>query len=699
MTLRTLRPILLAAVLASAFAGLALNPGSAAATVSAGTANGVLNVTSNGANDHVRLRIAPGDPSTLELDADGDLDYDVGFPRGAFTKVVIDMGGGDDTASLDTSNGVFSDTEQTSILGGDGNDALAGGQFSSGPELLSGGAGNDVLFGAEGADLVFGGPNDDTLQWTAGDGNDFLEGEAGSDRLSLQGDGAGEKIDLTANGSRLRLARDVQSTVLDSAGVEKLALQLSGGSDTVTVGDLTGTGVTDVQADLGFTDGLKDTLAVNGTAADDHVAIATTSGSGSLGSADVTGLPATLHYKDFNALDDRLTVSMLGDADRVATDETKGRLLPITASGGAGDDTIDGTSRDDVLTGGSENDTLRGGDGGDSIDGNDGTDTIVGGDGIDTQQGSFGDDTFIWNSGDDSDAIDGSFGNDRFDLNGSSAGEVFRATAAAPRTVVERLEPDTDSQQLRAIETTEIHGAGGDDRITAGSGLAALTKLAFDGGDGADTLTGAEGDDGLVGGPGKDALTGAAGADAFDCDQPGEALDLEPADQPNATCLAPPPAEPVPEPTSPTEPAPTETPAPAPESTTPPAEPPAAPPAALALSRLTVSPKRITLGTALPKLVARPARRPTGTISFSLSQQAKVELRFARIGRGGKLRRLKTKVAVRARTGVNRVRFAGRLSRRVRLTPGAYRLTAVAVYPSGARSAGVTRGFRVVRRR
>ena len=121
--------------------------------------------------------------------------------------------------------------------------------------------------------------------------------------------------------------------------------------------------------------------------------------------------------------------------------------------------------------------------------------------------------------------------------------------------------------------------------------------------------------------------------------------------------------------------------------------------AAPVLSRLTVSPSRIAIGKALPKLVTRPAKRPTGTISFRLSKAAKVELRFAKRATSGSFRRLKGRVRVSAKPGLNRVRFAGRLSRRVRLAPGAYRLTAVAVDAAGARSAPAGRRFTILKSR
>ena len=121
--------------------------------------------------------------------------------------------------------------------------------------------------------------------------------------------------------------------------------------------------------------------------------------------------------------------------------------------------------------------------------------------------------------------------------------------------------------------------------------------------------------------------------------------------------------------------------------------------AALVLSELAVSPSRIALGKALPKLVSRPAERPTGTVTFRLSRAANVQLRFAKRGTSGKFRRVAGRVRVSARPGLNRVRFAGRLSRKVRLAPGAYRLTAVAADAAGARSAPSSRRFTAVKSR
>jgi hypothetical protein len=116
------------------------------------------------------------------------------------------------------------------------------------------------------------------------------------------------------------------------------------------------------------------------------------------------------------------------------------------------------------------------------------------------------------------------------------------------------------------------------------------------------------------------------------------------------------------------------------------------------ISRLRVPRARITLGTRLPRLLAASTTRRAGTIGFVLSKGAQVRLRFARLGKDGRARTIRTRLSITARPGANRIRFSGRLNRRVRLTASVYRLTAIAVDASGARSKPVSTRFRAIRR-
>ena len=121
------------------------------------------------------------------------------------------------------------------------------------------------------------GAGDDTFVWNPGDGSDMVEGQGGADTLQFNGANVNEKIDLSANGSRLRLFRDVGNVTMDVNGVEQVNVVALGGADTITVNDLSGTGVTDVNIDLagtagsGVGDGQADTVIVNGTGGDDVV--------------------------------------------------------------------------------------------------------------------------------------------------------------------------------------------------------------------------------------------------------------------------------------------------------------------------------------------------------------------------------------------------------------------------------------------
>src|SRR5439155_26799143 len=134
-----------------------------------------------------------------------------------------------------------------SLDGGAGNDTITGGD---GNDRINGGDGNDLINGGRGNDTAFLGAGDDTFVWNPGDGSDVVEGEAGSDTMVFNGSDVNESIDLLANGSRLRLFRDIGNVTMDTNGVERVDVNAAGGADTLTVNDLTGTDVTEVNLDL-----------------------------------------------------------------------------------------------------------------------------------------------------------------------------------------------------------------------------------------------------------------------------------------------------------------------------------------------------------------------------------------------------------------------------------------------------------------
>ena len=175
---------------------------------------------------------------------------------------------------IDESNGVFTDSIPTTIDGGDGNDTIAGG---TGAETLLGGDGNDTIDGNGGNDLALLGAGDDTFVWDPGDGSDTVEGQDGTDTMRFNGASVAEHVDLSANGNRLRSSATPATSRWTPTGVETVDFNALGGADTVTVNDLTGTDVSDVNVDLAGTlggatgDGQTDSVIVNGTNGNDAI--------------------------------------------------------------------------------------------------------------------------------------------------------------------------------------------------------------------------------------------------------------------------------------------------------------------------------------------------------------------------------------------------------------------------------------------
>jgi Ca2+-binding RTX toxin-like protein len=177
--------------------------------------------------------------------------------EGSNDTLVINGLGGNDTVNA---SALHAGKVNLTLNGGDGNDTIVG---SAGNDRVSGGRGNDVASLGAGNDVFF---------WNPGDGSDVVDGQAGNDTLVFNGANVNEKIDFSANGGQARLSRDVGNVVMDLNSVENVQLKTLGGADTVTVNDLTGTSVTQVNVDLGAAagggDGQVDTVVINATNGD-----------------------------------------------------------------------------------------------------------------------------------------------------------------------------------------------------------------------------------------------------------------------------------------------------------------------------------------------------------------------------------------------------------------------------------------------
>src|SRR5262245_11198438 len=142
-------------------------------------------------------------------------------------------------------------TQLIQIFGQDGNDTLTAGfgdEFmriqmfgQGGSDTLNGGDGRDFLDGGAGNDLLFGGAGADTLVWNPSGGSDAMDGGAGNDLFGFIGDNQNENIVVSGNGQRARLTSDVGPVTVDLNSLEVVDVIPNGGSDSITINDLTGT--------------------------------------------------------------------------------------------------------------------------------------------------------------------------------------------------------------------------------------------------------------------------------------------------------------------------------------------------------------------------------------------------------------------------------------------------------------------------
>ena len=486
--------------------------------------------------------------------------------EGANDALGINALGGDDGVTATTlPAGVI----KLTVDGGAGADVLLG---SQGADVFLGGEGNDFIFGDNGNDLALMGAGDDVFQWDPGDGNDTIEGQDGADSMLFFGSGASENIDIVANGGRVLFLRNVANVTMDLNDVEAIDFRALGGADSIVVGDLSGTDVTDIGLDLrgpnGGGDGAADTVTVNGTNGADVFGAA-----GDAGGVNVFGLQAAVNIFFQEQANDRLTLNALGGDDVVNATSLEADGIQLTINGGLGEDIMIGSEGDDLFNGGDGNDTA-----------------LMGA----------GDDTFVWNPGDDNDTLEGQDGFDTMLFNGANVAEQINILANGGRVLftrdianvvmdlndVEGIDftarggADTITvHDLSGTDVTEINlnlestpGSGvgdgaadnvivtgtngddvalvvgdisgtsvfglaaqvnitgaeaandrltvnalaGDDVVEASGLLAGSIQFTADGGEGSDVLVGGEGNDVLIGGSGDDVLVGGLGLDVLD---------------------------------------------------------------------------------------------------------------------------------------------------------------------------------------
>lgn len=269
-------------------------------------------------------------PTNMTVNYSGERPAQV-FDRTAFTTISVALGSGDDMFTVDTQH-QFNNIPLT-VDGGNGNDFLRG---SDGNDVLVGGRGDDDVDGGRGVDTEILGNGEDRALWVPGEGSDFIDGGRGPDSLVFIGSAGNEAFALQADGPAAVLTRDLGGIHMHMNQVEDVEVQALGGTDTIAVGDLSGTAVR--LADLrlsgsgaadGTADGVLDTVAVQGTDGADHVAVGATGST-----ADITGLSSETRISGADTRDDLHISTGAGD-DSVDVSDAATALLHISTDLGA----------------------------------------------------------------------------------------------------------------------------------------------------------------------------------------------------------------------------------------------------------------------------------------------------------------------------------------------------------------------------
>jgi len=294
----------------------------------------------------------------------------------------------------------------------------------------------------------------DVLSWSFSDGNSIIDGGAGFDTLQIAGSSSSPTVfSVTSNGGNVALSASGFS--LDISNVEALDITGGSGGDSITVGNLDGT--------------------------------------------DITNNSVTFNGGDGN--------------DTLDGEYASKRLVAI---GGEGDDTLITGSADDVLDGGGGSDFLSGGAGNYNIYGGSGSDTmevgggaqgavvdfiggtVSGGEGnydqfnsIESVIGSGYDDVFIASYSTGDLTIDGGGGNDTLSVFGSASYSESLVIEADGGDVL--IEGAYFSIEADGVEDLNISLGAGEDTVFVGD----LSATDID----PDTITisGGGGDDFIVG--------------------------------------------------------------------------------------------------------------------------------------------------------------------------------------------------------
>jgi len=426
-----------------------------------------VNVSGSEAADGVGVDTLGGDdtitnsvltPGPGSINVDGGADSDTTTYNGTASADTIGIANNGTAVATFTPAGGLQNTtnvENLVVNGQAGDDTIQGqnGIASLTHLTIDGGNGDDTIGGGDGDDTLFGGSGNDTIDGNRG--SDVAFGGGGNDTFVWDpGDGSD-----TLEGQAGNDAMDFNG----SNAAEKIDVSANGSRVLLT------RDVAAIAMDLNGIEALN--LRTLGSA--DTVNVRNLSGT------DLT--TANVDLSAFDGTGD-------GSADNVNVIGTDG---PDSA-------TVGGTGGAIKVTGLGETVNVSGGETGDGV----GVDTLGGDDTITNS---------VLTPGPASVNVDGGEGSDTATYNGTAVADTIGI--ALNGTAVATFTPAGGLQNGTNVENLTVRGLGGDDTIQGQNGIASLTHLTIDGGDGNDTLGGGDGDDTLLGATGNDTLDGNRGAD------------------------------------------------------------------------------------------------------------------------------------------------------------------------------------------
>ena len=456
----------------------------------------------------------PDAPVLLGLTVSGTVDFSARL--GAVAGEIYGWTGADKITSGSGNDTLWGDAGNDSLYGGAGDDLLVGdwdNGMATGIDWMYGGDGNDELIGGLGNDTFYGGNGDDFFSvGETSPGNDGFFGGAGYDQVSI--------FDVFGNGLKTVA---LQSFALNAAASVEflvvLGVDLTGtaGNDSINLSGTTAYrndnfGVTDFAIDL-----LGGSDSVTGGASNETVTVADGNDHVNLGAGDDTvilrggvlaggGFVGGLGF-------DRLILGDLTYQGSASPHLTAVTGLGFVIAGGfeslqvGRDVQLTGTAAADVFTalGIAEiaiaqsllllagNDRYTAGTVGLSVDGGTGNDSLIGGTGDDTLIGGIGNDSLVGGEGSDSYGID-------------SASDLVIETGSFGRDSL--LVSLTSWTMAAQFENMTAVGPGGL------NGVGNASDNSMTGGAGSDSLSGLDGDDFMTG-AGLDTLVGGAGNDTY----------------------------------------------------------------------------------------------------------------------------------------------------------------------------------------